>query len=117
MNKKVIIIATMMIAFIAYGIYWAFYDMNRLPKGDLISEQQSPNGTYTIKAYITNGGATTSFAIRGELNYNKIKKSPKNIYWNYRQDNATIEWVDDTTVIINGHKLNVINEKFDYRRN
>lgn len=91
--------------------------MGRLPKGSLISEVQSPNGTYAIKAYITNGGATTSYAIRGELIYNNIKKKPKNIYWNYREDKAIIEWVDDDTVIINGHELDVPNEKFDFRRN
>jgi hypothetical protein len=33
-----------------------------------------------------NGVATTSYAIRGELNYNKKRKKPSNIYWNYRED-------------------------------
>lgn len=50
--------------------------MGRLPKGNLISEVKSPNGTYTINAYLTNGGATTSYAIRGELNYNYEQKNP-----------------------------------------
>lgn len=106
-----------LIACSIYGVYWAFFDMGRLPKGNLISEVQSPNGTYTIKAYITNGGATTSYAIRGELIYNNIRKKPKNIYWNYREDKAIIEWVDEDTVIINGHELDVPNQKFDFRRN
>lgn len=89
--------------------------MARLPKGELISEVQSPNGTYTIKAYRTNGGATTAFAIRGELNFNNSRKRSKNIYWNYRQEEAIIQWIDDDTVIINGIKLDVPNEKFDFR--
>ncbi len=54
-----------------------FFDMNRLPKGELKSEVQSPDGKYSIKGYLTNGGATTSYAIRGELNYNNSKRRPK----------------------------------------
>ena len=117
MKKKILIGIAVIIAVLIYGVYWAFFDIGRLPKGDLISELQSPNGTYTIKAYVTNGGATTSYAIRGELNFNNRRKSPKNIYWNYREDKATIEWIDDDTVIINGHELDVPDERFDFRRN
>ena len=90
--------------------------MGRLPKGELINEIKSPNGTYTVKAYLTNGGATVSYAVRGELNFNRVNKKPKNIYWNYREDKATVEWIDDNTVIINGYELDVLREKFDFRR-
>lgn len=106
----------LIILFLAYGVYWAFFSMSRLPKGELITEVKSPNGTYTVKAYQTNGGATVSYAIRGELNFNTVNKKTKNIYWNYREDKATIEWIDDGTVIINGHELDVPREKFDFRR-
>ena len=116
MKKKIIISLSIVIALLVCLDYWAFSSMSRLPKGNFVCEEESPDGTYTIKAYITNGGATTSFAIRGELNYNKEKKSPKNIYWNNREDNAIIEWIDDNTVIINGHKLKIPDEKFDFRR-
>lgn len=117
MKKKILITVSLIILFLVYGIYWAFFDMNRLPKGELISEMESPNGTYTVKAYLTNTHATTPFAIRGELSYNTARKRSKNIYWNYREESATIEWVDDNTVIINGHKLDVRRDRFDFRRN
>lgn len=117
MKKKILITAIVVIAFLAYGVYWAFFDMSRLPEGELISEAVSPNGTYTVKAYISSGGATTDFAIRGELNYNTVSRKPKDIYWNYREDKAVIEWVDDNTVIINGHKLNVLYDRYDFRIN
>lgn len=117
MNKKVFKASIFIIAFLIYAVYWAFFSMSRLPKGELISELQSPNGTYTIKAYRTNGGATTSYAIRGELNFNKVNRFSKNIYWNYREGEANIQWVDDDTVIINGHELDVPDKKFDFRRN
>lgn len=89
--------------------------MNRLPTGDYLTEETSPDGNYTIKAYLTNGGATTSFAIRGELVFNNRKNKEKNIYWNYREETANIEWIDNDTVVINGKTLNVPNDKFDFR--
>ena len=77
---------------------------------------QSPAGTYTLKSYRTDGGATTSYAIRGELNFNAENKKPKNIYWEYRVENAEVEWLDEDTVMINGVQLDVPDEKYDFRR-
>ena len=77
---------------------------------------QSPGGKYTLKSYRTDGGATTSYAIRGELKFNTENKKPKNIYWEYRTENATVEWLDDDTVIINRVQLDVPDEKYDFRR-
>ncbi|MDO7788167.1 DUF5412 domain-containing protein [Desulforamulus aquiferis] len=119
-KKMVLIIISLfplfLIALISYGVYWACFDMNRLPKQVLISEVKSPDGAYTVKAYLSNGGATTSFAVLGELNYNKVAKKPKNIYWNYREDHADIKWIDNDTVIINGQKLDVPYQSFDFRK-
>ncbi|MDQ6600973.1 DUF5412 domain-containing protein [Bacillus salipaludis] len=116
MKKRQVIFSLLILALIGYGVYWAFFDMSRLPKGDKIAEESSPDGTYTIKAYVSSGGATTDNAVRGELNFNKENRKPKNIYWNYHEETAKINWINDNTVIINGHKLNVPNETFDYRR-
>jgi len=114
-KKKLIVISFLIIGLLGYGIYWAFFDMNRLPKGDLISEVDSPDRTYTIKAYVSSGGATVGPAVRGELNFNKEKRDPKNIYWNYHEDNANINWIDEDTVIINEKELTVPDETFDFR--
>ena len=63
-NKKrnkgltVIVISLILLGLIGYAVYWAFYDMNRLPKGEYLTEETSPDGTYTLKAYLVNGGAT-----------------------------------------------------------
>ncbi|QFG00629.1 hypothetical protein PB01_18545 [Psychrobacillus glaciei] len=100
---------------VSFGVYWAFFDMNRLPKGDFLTEEFSPNGKYTLRAYISDGGATTSYAIRGELVFNDEKGRKKNIYWNYREESADISWVDNDTVVINGHVLDVLRDKFDFR--
>ncbi|WP_264476698.1 DUF5412 domain-containing protein [Jeotgalibacillus aurantiacus] len=34
---------------IAYFIYWAFFSIARLEPGELIAEETSPNGEYTVK--------------------------------------------------------------------
>ena len=118
-RKKIVkislIISILFLGLIGYGIYWAFFDMNRLPTGEYLTEETSPDGTYTLKAYLTNGGATTSYSIRGELVFNNRNGKTKNIYWNYREETANIEWTDNDTVVINGHTLNVPKEKFDFR--
>ena len=77
MWKKLLIIFLIIVGIIAYGVYWAFFDMGRLPEGEYITEATSPDGQYTVKAYVTNGGTTTSYAVRGELNFNQEKRKPK----------------------------------------
>lgn len=116
MKKKIFVILFIMFIFLSYGVYRSFFDMSHLPEGSLIKESESPNGNYTIKTYVSET-SLSSPAIRGELNYNNIKKQPKNIYWGYRQDTVKIEWIDESTVIINNNKLNVLKDKFDFRNN
>lgn len=113
--KGFIIIGLLFVAMVGYGGYWAFFDMNRLPTGEYLTEELSPDGKYTLKAYVTNGGATTSTSVRGELVFNDEDNKTKNIYWNYREDTANITWTDNNTVVINGHSLDVPNDKFDFR--
>lgn len=100
---------------IGYGIYWAFFDMDRLPNGDLIAEQTSPNGTYTLRTYLVNGHATTPYTIRGELVSHHDAGKTKNIYWNKEDSVNELTWLDEDTVVINGRSLDVAEERFDYR--
>ncbi|HDX9530019.1 TPA: DUF5412 domain-containing protein [Bacillus thuringiensis] len=114
-KQKVLILLFCIAGLFVYGVYWAFFSMDRLPTGEKIAEKQSPDGTYTFKAYVTNGGAT-SFAVRGELVFNHREYfKTKNVYWNYREDTAKIVWKDNDTVIINGHTLNVPEDTYDFR--
>ncbi|RFT66200.1 hypothetical protein D0U04_15600 [Bacillus clarus] len=105
------------ILLIAIGLFfWKFFSLSGVSGGDLIQTVESPDGTYTINAYLANGGATTAFAIRGELIFNKrYVFTKKNIYWNYRENQANIEWKGRDTVIINGHTLHVPEDTFDFR--
>jgi outer membrane lipoprotein-sorting protein len=115
MKKKILIAASLILLIFVFGVYWAFFDMNRLPEGVLISEALSPDGTYTVKAYHVSGSATVSDSVRGELVFNNMIRKPKNIYWNYREDTAEIIWIDEDTVTINGISLDVPEDRFDFR--
>lgn len=102
--------------FIGYMIYALFYDMRHLPEGNFIESYESPSGDYTLNIYISSP-ALSSSAIRGEIVYNNRNFKKKNIYWQYKVDDADVLWVDEDTVRINGVKLNVLKDTYDYRRN
>jgi Family of unknown function (DUF5412) len=117
--KKYLITLVIIIAAIfgggAYAINWVFYDIQRINGHEYLNQSTSPNGTYTVTAYLNNGGATTSFAVLGTLKNNENDKT-KNIYWQYHCENAEMEWLNDETIKINGIELNVKKETYDYRR-
>ncbi|MEK4229637.1 DUF5412 domain-containing protein [Solibacillus sp. FSL H8-0538] len=113
--KGLFIFGGIFVVLIAFAIYQLFFDMDSLPTGEYLTEETSLDGTYTLKAYVINGGATVSYAMRGELVFNKMGKKTKNIYWNYREKTAAITWLDNDTVEINGHTLDVPRDRFDFR--
>ncbi|EIM05249.1 hypothetical protein A1A1_17300 [Planococcus antarcticus DSM 14505] len=47
--------------------------------------------------------------------FNDDNKRNNNIYWNYREDSATINWIDEDTVDITGQQLTVPKEKYDFK--
>ncbi|GAE25561.1 hypothetical protein JCM9140_1561 [Halalkalibacter wakoensis JCM 9140] len=107
--------AMLFILGIGYGIYWAFFDMSRLPTGEFLTEERSPDGAYTVRAFVSHGHATVADSIRGELVIHNQNDKTKTIYWNYREDLATIEWIDNDTVSINNYILDVPHDKYDFR--
>ena len=109
------IIVAILIIFVL-TLYYLFGSMARLPEGEFLKEATSPTGAYTVRAYLTNGGATTAYAVRGEVVYHKKNDKTKNIYWQYREQRAEIFWLDDTTISINGIELDVRKEVYDYRK-
>lgn len=109
------LIVAIIVGGMAYGVYWAFYDIQRIKGQQYITGLTSPDGTYTVSAYLNNGGATTSYSVLGVLK-NNINNKSKNIYWQYRCDNAEIEWISNDTIKINGIQLQVEDEVYDYRR-
>ncbi|MDL4840234.1 DUF5412 family protein [Aquibacillus rhizosphaerae] len=72
---------------------------------EFIKESKSPDGTYTVEFYLTNGGATTAFRVIGKLD--GPLWSEKLLYGDYRMDHAKVEWVNNHTISINNHVLNL----------
>ena len=102
------------VSIIAYGTYWAFFDIQRINGQEKIKEVSSPNQEYTVTAYLNNGGTTTDYAVLCKVTNNETGKE-RNIYWNYHCNDAEIVWLDETTVTINGVELDVLKDKFDWR--
>ena len=122
MNQKqkkrsitILIIIAFIVGGVAYTINWAFFDIQRINGQEYLQDQTSPNGIYTVTAYLNNSGATTDFAVLCTLKNNKNGKI-KNIYWQYHCKEAHIQWLNDEIVKINDIKLNVKSEVYDYRR-
>ena len=93
-----------------------FFGMSHLPEGDFLTEMTSPNEEYTVKAYVSKSGATVADAVRGEVIYHQKNDKKKNIYWEYRESEAEISWIDETTISINGVKLDVRKDVYDWRK-
>ena len=87
---------------------------NFSPEEKLISTTESENGKYTIEAYLIEGGLTVDDTVKCYLK-TENKFGEKMIYNDYHIDYADINWIDDSTVNINGHVLNLPNDKYDFR--
>ncbi|MGG0369808.1 DUF5412 family protein [Priestia endophytica] len=113
-----IVLATLIVLIAIAGglIYYFFFSMAHLPEGELMKKSTSPNNEYTVEFYKSDGGATTSFSVRGEL-LEKGEKDGKNIYWDYKVDDAKVKWETNKIININGHKLDVTEDIYDYRKN
>ncbi|OEH92050.1 hypothetical protein BFG57_16880 [Bacillus solimangrovi] len=72
---------------------------------DLFQITHSPDGNYKIEFYLTNGGATTSFGVLGKLDGPLWFK--KTINDDYHMDKADVEWINEHTISINNHILDL----------
>ena len=89
--------------------------MNSLPQGEKLASYSSPSEQYTVVIYLCNGGATVDYSIRGEL-IDHSTDIKKNIYWSYHESEAKVEWIDETTVMINNKRLNIETDIYDWRQ-
>jgi len=117
----VLIVSLSTVLLLVYGFHFFFLSLYNLPQGEYIGESTSPQGTYIVKLYETNP-ALSAGGTRGEV-INNITGKKKTIYWEYNRNVPkggvllnTIKWEDDETVIINGKKLNVKKDVYDFRR-
>jgi len=124
MKRKIILVVIILVFVLSvfYGIYRIkFTSMRGLPKGELYYESTSPQGTYTIRLYETNPPLSAG-GTRGEVTDNETQKK-QNIYWEYNRNlsigsiarREVIVWESDNIVIIYGTRLNLPNDKYDWR--
>lgn len=91
-----------------------FVSMSALPEGELIAGYPSASAACSVNIYRCSSGATVADAVRGEVVFENGKR--KNIYWQYRESDAAVRWIDSETVSINGRILNIYHDKYDWRR-
>lgn len=120
MRKPLIVWGAILLLFL-YGIYHFQFAMYSLPEGELIYESTSPQNIYVVKLY-RSSPALSSDGIRGEVISTKTGRK-RNLYWEYDRylyergiEDSVISWDSDQIVIINGERLDVTKDTYDYRR-
>ncbi len=116
--KKILIVFACLVLLAVGALYYFFYSLDSISFDSVqepIGTYDSPNRDYTLKTYRVNGGATVDFAVRGRVQFNKENNREKTIYWDYHKYDATVQWLDNKTVVINGHTLNVLKDTYDWR--
>ncbi|WP_368252702.1 DUF5412 family protein [Clostridium perfringens] len=79
---------------------------------ELLGETVSSDGKYKVEAYLLNGGATVDWSVKCYLREGDIKKE---IYRDYHINEANMIWIDNDTISINNHNIDLPNGKYDFR--
>lgn len=116
-NTLKIISIFILLFVLSYIIYIILYDdFNKLPKGIYIRSVVSPDENYKLNIYKISEGMTMDWFMRVELENMKTNEK-KNLYYDYHLKDRNIKWIDNDYVKINGMKLNVFKDKYDFRFN
>ncbi|EHK2406490.1 hypothetical protein GNF54_04795 [Clostridium perfringens] len=79
---------------------------------ELLGETVSSDGKYKVEAYLINGGATVDWSVKCYL---REEESKKEIYRDYHINEANMIWIDNDTISINNHNIDLPNGKYDFR--
>ncbi|WP_419748936.1 DUF5412 family protein [Clostridium perfringens] len=79
---------------------------------ELLGETVSSDGKYKIEVYLINGGATVDWLVKCYLREGESKKE---IYRDYHINEANMIWIDNDTISINNHNIDLPNGKYDFR--
>ncbi|MDK0628801.1 DUF5412 family protein [Clostridium perfringens] len=79
---------------------------------EFLGETVSSDGKYKIEAYLINGGATVDWSVKCYLREGESKKE---IYRDYHINEANMIWIDNNTISINNHNIDLPNGKYDFR--
>lgn len=90
---------------------WHINDIQRLQGDELLMQSTSPEGGYTLSAYLNKGNATTDHGVLVQCRHNANGRT-RNIYWQYHCYTAEIRWINEHTALINGQQLDVRNDTY-----
>ena len=79
---------------------------------ELLGETVSSDGKYKVEAYLINGGATVDWSVKCYLREGESKKE---IYRDYHINEANMIWIDNDTISINNHNIDLPKGKYDFR--
>ena len=79
---------------------------------EFLGETVSSDGKYKVEAYLINGGATVDWSVKCYLREGESKKE---IYRDYHINEANMIWIDNNTISINNHNIDLPNGKYDFR--
>lgn len=115
-NRLTVIIASIIVLVVALGsgVYSLFYDTQKIEGQEMIAESDSPDGKYTVTAYLNK--SETDSAVLCSVTAKTFFDRDRNIYYNYPCDKAEISWSDNDTVVINGIEIDVRKGSFDCRK-
>lgn len=111
MLKKMLITAAFGLAICCAAL---IYSMNYIPDSQYIGSSVSPMKTANINVYLVSP-ALSDDAVRCESEFIDYGQR-RNIYYAYHWSDASVEWVDEKTVINNGKELNVESDLYDWRK-
>lgn len=110
----------LLIGFLLFSLFmiinYLFFNINRVPEGELLAEELSPTGEYTVLTYVSNAHSTVAPAVRGEVIYHEKNREKRNLYWAYRMEEGEIDWITEHIVSINGMELDVRSDTYDFRK-
>ncbi|EGT3614467.1 hypothetical protein E5N06_14150 [Clostridium perfringens] len=79
---------------------------------EFLGETVSSDGKYKVEAYLINGGATVDWSVKCYLREGESKKE---IYRDYHINEANMIWIDNDTISINNHNIDLPSGKYDFR--
>ena len=110
----------LLIGFLLFSLFliinYLFFNIERVPEGELLAEELSPTGEYTVLTYVSNAHSTVAPAVRGEVIYHEKNSEKRNLYWAYRMEEGEIDWITEHIVSINGMELDVRSDTYDFRK-
>ena len=118
LKSFLLIIPLLVISFIIIRFLASFFliTASQSPESEtLLTESVSPDGTYSIKAFRTNPGATVDFSIRC---YVSSKEYTGKIYDAYHEATVRIEWISNDIISINGKRIDLSKkEAYSWKNN